>query len=232
VIIGVAFLVLWLDPTRVLWGGLRGEAFFQGRPTSYWRWELIESRKCVVPMGSIPVIQPPDTTINRFRTWVGIEPTYLAAPAVTKGDIEAIPVLVELLNDVDEDVRAEAVDLLNTMLVFHRLDAARAALRSALQSTHRDVRWRAAERLQWVDSEAAAVLIPIFVEWLQNDDWQRREAGARALERLGPKASEAGPALIEALRREDPELPHLRNWMEAALRAIRPEEAARVDVDG
>jgi hypothetical protein len=28
---------LWLEPTRVVWGWLRGEAFYQGRPTSYWR---------------------------------------------------------------------------------------------------------------------------------------------------------------------------------------------------
>lgn len=29
-------LALWLDPTGVLLGWLRGEQFFQGRPTSYW----------------------------------------------------------------------------------------------------------------------------------------------------------------------------------------------------
>src|SRR5438128_8191554 len=31
---------VWLEPTRVVWGWLRGEAFYQGRPTSYWRYEL------------------------------------------------------------------------------------------------------------------------------------------------------------------------------------------------
>ena len=34
-------LGVWLDPTRVVWGWLRGEAFYQGRPTSYWRAELM-----------------------------------------------------------------------------------------------------------------------------------------------------------------------------------------------
>jgi hypothetical protein len=34
-----AFAV-WLEPTRVIWGWLRGEAFYQGRPTSWWRDDL------------------------------------------------------------------------------------------------------------------------------------------------------------------------------------------------
>jgi hypothetical protein len=43
-VIFAAFAV-WLEPTRVVWGWLRGEAFYKGRPTSYWasqigRWQL------------------------------------------------------------------------------------------------------------------------------------------------------------------------------------------------
>src|SRR5262245_44509945 len=33
-------LAIWLDPTRVVWGWLRGEAFYQGRPTSWWKTKL------------------------------------------------------------------------------------------------------------------------------------------------------------------------------------------------
>lgn len=33
----LAACIVWLEPTRVVWGWLRGEAFCQGRPTSYWR---------------------------------------------------------------------------------------------------------------------------------------------------------------------------------------------------
>jgi hypothetical protein len=36
----LAAFVVWLEPTRVVWGWVRGEAFYQGRPTSYWRAEL------------------------------------------------------------------------------------------------------------------------------------------------------------------------------------------------
>jgi hypothetical protein len=35
-----ATFAVWLEPTRVVWGRLRGEAFYQGRPTSYWRIEM------------------------------------------------------------------------------------------------------------------------------------------------------------------------------------------------
>jgi hypothetical protein len=35
-----AAFAVWLEPTRVVWGWLRGEAFYQGRPTSYWRDEI------------------------------------------------------------------------------------------------------------------------------------------------------------------------------------------------
>src|SRR5262245_35994460 len=38
-VIFAAFAV-WLEPTRVVWGWLRGAAFYQGRPTSWWRQEL------------------------------------------------------------------------------------------------------------------------------------------------------------------------------------------------
>jgi hypothetical protein len=36
----LAAFAVWLEPTRVVWGWLRGEAFYQGRPTSWWREEL------------------------------------------------------------------------------------------------------------------------------------------------------------------------------------------------
>src|SRR5687768_6652762 len=35
-----AIFAVWLEPTRVVWGWLRGEAFYEGRPTSWWAMEL------------------------------------------------------------------------------------------------------------------------------------------------------------------------------------------------
>src|SRR2546430_1370258 len=39
-LLGCTAFGVWLEPTRVVWGCLRGEAFYEGRPTSYWRVEL------------------------------------------------------------------------------------------------------------------------------------------------------------------------------------------------
>ena len=36
----LAAFAVWLEPTRVVWGWLRGDAFYDGRPTSWWEQEL------------------------------------------------------------------------------------------------------------------------------------------------------------------------------------------------
>jgi hypothetical protein len=40
ILVILAAFAVWLEPTRVVWGWLRGEAFYQGRPTSWWAEEL------------------------------------------------------------------------------------------------------------------------------------------------------------------------------------------------
>jgi len=45
ILVILAAFAVWLEPMRVVWGWLRGDAFYQGRPTSYWasqiaRWEF------------------------------------------------------------------------------------------------------------------------------------------------------------------------------------------------
>jgi hypothetical protein len=40
ILLTLAAFAVWLEPTRVVWGWLRGEAFYQRRPTSWWRTEL------------------------------------------------------------------------------------------------------------------------------------------------------------------------------------------------
>ena len=37
IVVTLAAFAVWLEPTGVVWGWLRGEAFYQGRPTSFWR---------------------------------------------------------------------------------------------------------------------------------------------------------------------------------------------------
>ena len=54
ILVILAGFIVWLEPTRVVWGWLRGEAFYQGRPTSYWAerigpWRLSEEVLAMLP---------------------------------------------------------------------------------------------------------------------------------------------------------------------------------------
>jgi len=40
IFVTLAAFTIWLEPTRVVWGWLRGEAFCDGRPTRWWRAQL------------------------------------------------------------------------------------------------------------------------------------------------------------------------------------------------
>jgi hypothetical protein len=40
ILVILAAFAVWLEPTRVVWGWLRGEAFCDGRPTRWWRDQL------------------------------------------------------------------------------------------------------------------------------------------------------------------------------------------------
>jgi hypothetical protein len=237
-LLGTAFLV-----PAVRWpviGWLKREAFYDGMPTSYWRSQIRDYRECVIPMGSMIAVQPPQTLLNRLRESVGLQPTYLDQPAIMVAGDDAVPVLVELLEDDEETMRAEAIDLLSAAVVFAHSHAAHTALRQALKSPHRDVRWRAADCLLRRDPDDGPLLIPVFIEWLLCEDSGRRSNGSFALQKLGPAARDAIPQLLEAYRQGNSEPHAIPQLLEAyrqgnsephlivdAVQAIAPEEAAR-----
>jgi hypothetical protein len=120
VLLGATLLAL-LSPQGqwAVWGWLRGEAFYHGRPTSYWRPKVLDSS----PLGYYPPAinlvarhlvarrPSPPGWVDRLRAWLrggggdAEEPFPVADPA-------AVPVLVELLRDEDAAVGAEAADAL------------------------------------------------------------------------------------------------------------------------
>ena len=70
----LAAFAVWLEPTRVVWGWLRGEAFYQGRSTSWWRqelsdWQIIEQTitkiggRVQANIGGVIVDLPADTKL-------------------------------------------------------------------------------------------------------------------------------------------------------------------------
>jgi hypothetical protein len=103
VLVALAAFAVWLEPTRILWGSLRGEAFYKGRPTSYWAEQIRpwDSYRIFFAMRTrysshIRYLYCPKTgnlhqILNRF-----VELPLPSWPNVLDGDPEAIHVLCEL----------------------------------------------------------------------------------------------------------------------------------------
>jgi len=102
--------VAFLEPTGVLRGWLRGESFYQGRPTTYWSSEL-RQWKCQWHAseheGPLSVPSTHYYASNRepsfFQKLLNLtQPDW---PTLLDGDPEGLPVLNELLQDSSLHVR-------------------------------------------------------------------------------------------------------------------------------
>lgn len=168
-------IAIAVDPTCVLQGVLKRESFFLGRPTSYWR----------------AAIKHRDHDIYRS---FGIE--WGGRP-----DAAAVPVLIELLQDTDDQVRAEACMCL---AVFG--PEARAAVPILVKLLkHPDLydRRRASYTLAAVVSPGeTGEVITTLAEALEEDDTFANYYCVVALGRIGREASDAVPALIALSRRD------------------------------
>lgn len=108
----VAFVV-WLEPTRVAWGWLSGEAFYQGRPTNWWAgelslWEMHE----ILAMGENRICarfvryKRNDTAIEKLcKRWFKGDEEARPTPGCLRGDAEAEAVLLELAEHSSEQIR-------------------------------------------------------------------------------------------------------------------------------
>src|SRR5262245_46016968 len=85
-VLAAAAAALWREPTGWLWGTLRRESFYDGKPTTYWERALRGDR--------------PSAQVE-------------ARKALTDGKAAAVPVLLELLRDrADAKVRWTAAEIL------------------------------------------------------------------------------------------------------------------------
>lgn len=87
-------------------GLVRGESFYQGRPTSYWRGVV---KDWTVPRPCSPQGPPPTTLLHKVRAFL-VEP-FAEKVVIPPGEDQpdALPVLIELLSDEDAAVRSYAV---------------------------------------------------------------------------------------------------------------------------
>src|SRR5262245_55754223 len=109
-------LALWFEPTGGLRAWLRGEAFYRGRPTSYWR-EIIrrdlQTEPRVLLAKVYPPSPPPPSWWDRCKEWIGYEPrddssVWLVAWS-RNGD--STGVLRQLEEDADERIAGVAADV-------------------------------------------------------------------------------------------------------------------------
>jgi hypothetical protein len=112
----LAVFAVGLEPTRVVWGWLRGEAFYQGRPTSWWAQRIApwRSRNVVISSDGGPIgsgwrseEHHYGAEKSRWSKWIDrFQPLSESTwPTVLDGDESAASVLRELLEHPDSMVR-------------------------------------------------------------------------------------------------------------------------------
>jgi HEAT repeat protein len=228
---GIGVLVLaaavWLEPTGVVQGWLRGEAFYRNRPAHYWSKGLTD----------------PDPKTEMA-----------ARQALKEGGSQAVPVLAELLRSDRVGARWKAAEMLGQM--EKEAQPAVPALVQALHDDDAHVRFVAASALDalgYTGSEtipvwqtmlssdnplpairglahcgtAAAPAVPRLIELLQDRDSEIRWNAARTLGLIGPQAKAAVPALISALKKDDD--PLVREHAAEALGDIGPDAKDAVE---
>ena len=119
-----------------VWGRLRGEAFYRGRPTSCWSHEVARCpktpfyRRSLLAFPDAPTV--PATQLDRLKAVLGLKHTVtLPTFPLRDDDPAAVPVLIELLRDPESEVRMYAAQSLGGL--GRSAAGAETALTEALQ---------------------------------------------------------------------------------------------------
>jgi hypothetical protein len=198
-----------------LWGWLRGEPFYRGKPTSYWA-ERLRAETCNVqtqtdpPWNGLRLVTCPALSrrpplIDAFYRYVRVNRS--APPEVLFEFSEAdrlVPVLIQLLKDPDRSVVAKAA-----LCLWHIGPAAwesTPALSAALAAST-DTRFRMflADCRERVDPKSKEALDPL-IGLLLGPDKSRAAIAAARLGEMGPDAEAAVLPLAMVLTDSDPRL--------------------------
>src|SRR5262245_43697358 len=144
-IVGVCVLVFVHPSSRmVIFGLLRGERFYAGKPTSYWR-QTLKAEK-----GQAPQPSPPSYLMSLIKSLPFLpqddRPYQGAFWELRNGDRSAIPVLIQLLRDDDPEIRMlalQAIEQIGSRLGPVARKEAAPALVEASKDKDDAVRWLA-----------------------------------------------------------------------------------------
>jgi len=203
-LVGVA--ALWLDPTGVLMGHLRGEPFFDGRPAGYWERSLRADPATQVT--AIEKLEQGGTeaavvleSLLSSKNGASAEVRCTAAEILGKigPDAEqAGSTLLAALKDTDLHVRAIAAASLAKVGVPP--DEAVPALTRMLETDQKVVAGRALSEYRGGAKPALPALIAVLTD--KSLDSETRWNAARTLGKLGPEGVDAIPVLVESLKDE------------------------------
>ncbi len=190
IVVGVSLLLIlpMLLPPMTLQGFLRGESFYKGRPTSYWKDEIKQAINATRPR--------PTSVLDRLVRWNQSGPPRLGEPA-------ALPVLTELLSDLDPEVRMYAAGALIDKGSWAEPVLPR--LKELLQDEDPRIRRTAVYAVNSVETRTD-VKIHLFAGMLKDDDSFVRMIVAELLGRIGAGSDEAVTALKESLHDEAKEV--------------------------
>lgn len=212
IVLVILALIVWLEPSGTARGWLRGEKFFQSRPTQYWIKALTspepsvssktENKLAAGGANSAAVLD------EILRSQQGNDPDdvelrWKAAELLGKVGPDAKPysqTLLNALNDPDPHVRTVAAASLP------KVDApADAAVPALTKLMDRDLNVRVARALSEYGPDAAPAL-PALMKILSDKklDSELRWNAARTIGKMHEKGAPAIPVLIEALRDETP----------------------------
>lgn len=226
IVIVAGVLVILFEPTQVLLGTIRGDAFFQSRPTRYWTRALqsgpTQQAEAMTQLqqggkAGVPVLAAilSDKSVDPALRCDAAEILAKLGPDAS----ESGPVMVATLNDADPHVQAVCVAGLPKVGVS--AETAVPLLMGLLKSEHSVVSARALSTYK----AAAVSSVPILIELLQDRTRKPevRANAARTIGKIGPGSISAVPALIGEMGDADASI---REHCAEALGDIGPQAAA------
>ena len=196
-VVVLAALFMFTGSWGRLRGWVRGESFWRGQPTSYWREVIIDWNRV---QAKTPV-----------QSWVDKAKEFFHIPFSDPRDVHpyhdfqrcdatAVPVLRALLADEEKLVRVAAVNATGS-IGGSAIDAV-GELRTLLDDPSPEVRVHAALAL-WQVSKRAELSIPVLLKCLDEAKAEIRCEAGFVLSFIGPPAKSAVPALCDRLNDPD-----------------------------